>query len=215
MKARTTCATSVPQTATPADDAAISQSDDSRSCCSVMRLRSRPTSTRPTMAPAPLALRSQARRCRARPCRRRSPKASRKIWKPCSPADDRHGGQPEQHLGMGHRLQAHQVRSRVHLAVSRRRLVGPGSSDRRPGEAPAAGTRPPRRPTNTNASTHSSAERTAQLPDQRPGHRHHEPGHGAEQRQPRVERGVPACSLRGVGAVMAATSGTSAPRVTR
>ncbi len=54
MKARITWANKVPHTAQPIAVAAMSQSDDNKSCCSVSRFRSRPTRTSPTMAPAPV-----------------------------------------------------------------------------------------------------------------------------------------------------------------
>ena len=54
MNASTTWANSVPQTATPSAEAPMRQREASSNCCSVIRLRSRPTRTRPTMAPAPL-----------------------------------------------------------------------------------------------------------------------------------------------------------------
>jgi hypothetical protein len=55
------------------------------------------------------------------------------------PSDDRHGGQPQQHLGMGDRLKARQVRRPiVHVRIARGRLrehllgsIDPGSGEGR------------------------------------------------------------------------------------
>ncbi len=109
MKARTTCARRVPQTAQPPAVMAMSQREESSSCCSVMRLRSRPTSTRPTMAHRTAARQHQSVPVEADAVHSSQSEGEHESHEAGEAAHDTHGAQPEHHLGIGEGLQAQQV----------------------------------------------------------------------------------------------------------
>ena len=162
---------------------AMSQMAPSRICCSISRCRSRATSSRPSRAPTPLAPSANPYHQSAA-CSRRRPKARRKTKKPASPRMSDMVGQPEQHLGMGDRLQAGPGRGRparpgrpASAPAGRPAATGGGGPGgvgaprrrRRPAAGRAAGSRPRRPPAKTKASKTSTAGGPGQLQEDDPG----------------------------------------------
>ena len=189
MKARTTCASSVPHTAQPAAVMAISHNAESSNCCSVMRLRSRPTSTSPTIAPAPLPARTSPYQYNPTPCIRRNPKASMKVMKPVRPRTMHMALSPSITSGLAKGCKRNRscVRASLSWPYSRtlvdwsvhissaRRLVEHGQ----PGPGHRGGDEHER-------GEHEHARRAGDLVEDHGRDRRHETGEGAEERQPRL-----------------------------
>ena len=195
MKARTTCASSVPQTAQPAAVMAMSQSEHSSSCCSVMRLRSRPTSTSPTMAPAPLPARTSPYQYRPTPFMRRSPKASMKVMKPVRPRTMHMALSPSITSGLAKGCRRIRSCSRVEASpswpYSRTFVDWSVHSSLRPAAREHGQPGPGHRGGDEHDRGQDEHGRGARhLVEDHGGDRDDEAGQGAEERQPRVEGGV-------------------------